>query len=73
MNNTYRVTVCEHRYFDLEIQAADDECIFNFHDPDKQRFLYGSSLYKLQNPELFRSPDKREVEIIEVIEGVEPK
>lgn len=72
MNNTYLVTVCEHRYFDLEIQAADDECIFNFQDPDKARWLHGASAHKLNNPELYRSYSKREIEIIEVIKGVEP-
>ncbi|WP_342597681.1 hypothetical protein VKI21_06885 [Cyanobacterium aponinum UTEX 3222] len=72
MNRSYLVEVCVREYFEIEIQAADEECIFNFKDPDKQRFLYGSSVYKLQNPELFRSADKREIEVVGIVEGVDP-
>lgn len=64
--------MCVKEYFEVEIQAADDECIFNFKDPEKARFLYGASLDKLNHPERYRSYSKREVDVEEVIEGVEP-
>lgn len=72
MNRSYLVEVCVREYFEIEIQAAHEDFIFKFNDPDKQRFLYGSSLYKLQNPELFRSADKREIEVVGIVEGVDP-
>ena len=72
MNSTYLVTVCESPYFDLEIQATDKEAIYSFQDPDKQQWLHGASAHKLNNPDLYRSWHKRELDIIEVIEGVEP-
>ena len=72
MNKPYLVTVCEKRYFELEIQASDDQVIFEFQDPEKARFIYGSGNHKLHHPDLYRSPVKRELEIVEIIEGVEP-
>ena len=72
MNKPYLVTVCEKRYFDLEILASDDQVIFDFQDPEKARFIYGSSHDKLNHPDRYRSPHKKEIEVIEVIEGVEP-
>lgn len=68
MNKSYRVQVCVKEYFDLTIQAADDQAIFNFKDPDSARWLYGASAHKLNHPELYRSYTKREIDLCSVEE-----
>lgn len=68
MNKSYRVQVCLKQYFDLDIQAADDQCIFNFKDPDSARWLHGASADKLNHPELYRTYTQREVDICSVEE-----
>lgn len=68
MFQKFKVTLCEERYFELEIKALGDHVLFDFQNPDNSTSILETDLLKLKNPDLYSQPKKRKLKIIELVE-----
>ena len=69
MSKDYLVTVAVTNYYELIVNAPNEEVLEKFRDPDFGRHIEGDGLEKIMHPEWHRSPDKREVALVDIIEG----
>lgn len=70
MSKSFLVTVAITHYFETIVQAPDAKNIENFRHPDFGSLIEGDGLEKLVHPEWHHSPQKREVALVEIIEGI---
>lgn len=71
MSKSFLLTVAVTNYYEIEVNAPDSDVIEKFKDPDFARHIEGDGLEKIMHPEWHRSSDKREVAIVDIIEGID--